>query len=402
MIIDNIDSRICGLLDLSNTCLEKHLLSDAATHLRVAIQFINTKWKVLRNVEQGLFYLCRWVLHLCCYLMWVEELRCNFQAVIEVYNELKDIFPFSESSKIGKDWLEADDFYMKGIQLYYELALVSTKDSNSDISCICEFVLRQIRTAPVDADSIYMNTIELLEMTEHVLRVAKKFDEVIALDKKLLLLPNLPESLEVKVSLAVSYIERYREEYHLRSKRDDYLLVKNLLDHICNTYEYNENSTCELSFEFALAQWQYLCHKLSGEKHKRLYYEQSIRHIERIVKCESIFMDNCSTCTQAPTKDDVKYVCSGCRVTCYCSIDHQRMNWRKNQIPGTCVGHQIFCPVLNAYRKWKVASNESTRDEEKQGRMRRRFERECLDCLAYGLRLEKKCFEPEDVYSYTE
>ena len=205
-------------------------------------------------------------------------------------------------------------------------------------------------TTPVDADSNDMNGVELLEMAGNVLRVAKKFDEVIDLGEKLLLLPNLPESLEVKVSLAVSYIERYREEYHLRSKKDDYFLVKKLLDHIRDTYDYHENNTCELSFELALAQWQYLCHQLSGEKHKRLFYELSISHIEEIVENEWNFKDQCSTCTQTPTKDEVKYVCSGCRVACYCSIDHQRMNWRKYQICGTCVGHQTFCPVLNAYR----------------------------------------------------
>ena len=141
MIIDNVDSRICELLELSNTCVGEHLLSDAATNVRVAIQFLKTKWKVLRNVEQGSIHFCSWVLECYRYLIRVEDRRCNFQAVIEVYNELKDIFPFSESSKIGKDWLEADDIYMKEIQLYYELALVTTKDSNSDTSCICEFVL---------------------------------------------------------------------------------------------------------------------------------------------------------------------------------------------------------------------------------------------------------------------
>ena len=401
MIIDNVKKRINGLLELSDKSVDEHLYSDAATNLRVAIQFLKTKWKVLQNVEHRSFHFCT-VLY--TYLMWLEDRRCNFEAVMEVYNDMKDNFLF-QGKKVGKDWLEKDEIGndwtkdvamdIQIIQSYYELALVNTKDINRDTSCICKFILRQMRAASVD--DIHIG---LLEMTENVLRVVKKFDEVIALDKKLLLLPNLPESLGVKVSLAVSYIERYREEYHLRSKRNDYFLFKKLLDHIRGTYEYHNDICKLLRFELALAQWHYLCHKLKeDEKQKRICYEVSIRHIEEIVENVWEFKDCCSTCAQAPTKDDVKYVCSGCRVVCYCSIDHQRMNWRKNQVPGTCVGHQIFCPVLNAYRKWKIASNESTIDEEKQGRMRRRFERECLDCLVYGLRLEKKCFEPEDVHT---
>lgn len=389
MIIDNVESRINGLLKLSDTFVEKNLYSDAAANLRVTLEFIKTKQKVLHN-----FNLCEYVLNICNYLIWVEDCRCNFGAVVEVYNDLKDNFPFS--NLIGKDCFEeGDDMYIKEIQLYYELALVTTNDSNSDTSCICKFLLRLMATRSVDADPIYMNSVRLLEMTQNVLRVAKRFDEAIDLDEKLLLLPNLQKSLEVKVSLVVSYMERYREEYHLRSKRDDYFLVKNLLDRIYDGY--HEKNTCELSFEFTLAQWHYLCHKLSDEKHKRLCYEQSICHIEKIVENEWKFKDYCSTCAQAPTKDEVKFVCSGCRVSCYCGIDHQRMHWRKHQICGTCVGHETFCPVLKAYRKWKAAMNESTTDEEKQGKMRRRFERECLDFLGYGLRLEKKCFELEHV-----
>ncbi len=393
MIIDNVDSRICELLELSNTCVGEHLLSDAATNVRVAIQFLKTKWKVLQKVDRGSILSCGFILECYRNLIRLEHHRCNLEGVVEVYNDFKDIFPFS--NLIGKDCFEGSHpTHIKEIQFYYELALVTTKDSNSDTSCICKFILREVTTTPVDADSNDMNRVELLlEMAGNVLRVAKRFDEVIDLGEKLLLLPNLPESSEVKVSLAVSYIERYREEYHLRSKRNDYFLVKNLLKHIRGTYEYHENNTCELSFEFALAQWHYLCHKLNGKKHKRRCCEQSIRHIEKIVEIEWKFKDCCSTCAQAPTKDEVKYVCSGCRMACYCSIDHQRMHWRKNQILGTCVGHQIFCPVLKTYRKWKAAAKEN------KERMRRRFERECLDCLAYGLRLEKKCFEPEDILS---
>ncbi|GFH53851.1 predicted protein [Chaetoceros tenuissimus] len=410
VIIDNVKSRLGGLLTLSDQCVKKHLYSDAATNVRAAIQFLKTKWKVLQNVKNGpvrradiktgpVLLIYRWVSHLYIYQMWLEHRRSNFEAVIEVYNDLKDNFPFRES-KIGKDWLKTDDIYMEEIQLYYELALVTTKDINNDTSCICRYLLRKMSTVSVDATENYENGVRLLEMTGNLFRVAKRFDEVIDLGEKLLLLPNLQESLEVKVSLAVSYIERYREEYHLRSKRDDFLLVKNLLDHIRDEYEYHENNmntTYELNSELALAQWHYLCHKLKDEKHKQHSYEQSIRHIEKIVENEWIFMDKCSTCTQAPTKDEVKYVCSGCRVACYCSIDHQRMHWRKNQIPGTCVGHETFCPVLKAYRKWKTAAKENTTDEDKQGRMRRRFERECLHFLGYGLRLENKCFEPNDV-----
>ncbi|GFH53852.1 predicted protein [Chaetoceros tenuissimus] len=393
VIFDNVSSRICGLLDLTNASAVKELYSDCATNLRVGIEFIKTKQKVLCKLEYGPNHLCKCVLELYRYLIWLEDRRYNYQAVVEVYNDLKDNFLF-EDQKIGKDWLEDDDMDqstadIQQIQVLYEFALVATKNGNSDTSCICKFLYQQLRALPVDATLNYVNGVELLGMTENVLRAAKKFDEVIDLDKKLLFLPNLPERLKAKVSLAVSYVERYREEYHLRSKKEDYILINNFLYHIRDNYTFN--NIRNPSFKLALAQWHYLCHKLSDEKHKQLCYELSISNIEKIVENEWTFKDYCSTCTQAPTKDDVKYVCSGCRVSCYCSIDHQRVNWRKNQVRGTCVGHETFCPVLKAYRKWKAAAKEN------KERMRRRFERECLDFLAYGLRLEKKCFELEDI-----
>ena len=103
--------------------------------------------------------------------------------------------------------------------------------------------------------------------------------------------------------------------------------------------------------------------------------------------------DCCYTCGQTATSTEVQYVCSGCRVARYCSIDHQRMTWKKEAERGMHIGHEILCPLYSAFRKYILASEE--RDEEKKSRMEKRFERECVKFLEYGLGLKNKCFPCE-------
>ena len=63
-------------------------------------------------------------------------------------------------------------------------------------------------------------------------------------------------------------------------------------------------------------------------------------------------VDACYTCGQAVTRDDVQLVCSGCHVACYCSLDHQRMTWKKDTMYGMRIGHKILCPLYKACKKW--------------------------------------------------
>ena len=103
--------------------------------------------------------------------------------------------------------------------------------------------------------------------------------------------------------------------------------------------------------------------------------------------------DICYTCGQVVTPTEVQYVCSGCRVACYCSIEHQRMTWKKEAMRGMRIGHEILCPLYKAYRK--LAHARESRDKEKESRMKRRFDRECVRFLADGLGLKDKCFPCE-------
>ena len=59
-----------------------------------------------------------------------------------------------------------------------------------------------------------------------------------------------------------------------------------------------------------------------------------------------------------------------------------------------CFGHEAICPAMKAYRKWQEAIDGG--DIEKEKKMKRRFGRECLGFLAYGLGLEDKCYDTYD------
>ena len=105
--------------------------------------------------------------------------------------------------------------------------------------------------------------------------------------------------------------------------------------------------------------------------------------------------DNCWTCGQAAAPNEVQYVCSGCQVACYCSIDHQRATWKKEAVKGMRIGHDILCPLYKAFRKYTLQKASEERDEEKESKVQRRFDRECVKFLEYGLGLKNKCFPCE-------
>ena len=109
------------------------------------------------------------------------------------------------------------------------------------------------------------------------------------------------------------------------------------------------------------------------------------------------FDRNCFTCHQAGTATEVQLVCSACRLACYCSLDHQRMTWKKDAVQGMRIGHEILCPLMKAYRKWKLVSKKGG---ERALKVRRRFDRECLYFLSDGLGLKDKCFREEDVQNF--
>ncbi|GFH48439.1 predicted protein [Chaetoceros tenuissimus] len=138
-----------------------------------------------------------------------------------------------------------------------------------------------------------------------------------------------------------------------------------------------------------LAQSTYLSHQLNDNT--EVVMRKAIGFIEEYLDLILRAETHCSTCKQTGTESEVQFVCSGCRVACYCSIDHQRMTWKKDAETGMRFGHEVLCPVMKAYRKWRHANDNG--DNERVSRLRRRFERECLYCLSDGMGLKDKCFK---------
>lgn len=156
------------------------------------------------------------------------------------------------------------------------------------------------------------------------------------------------------------------------------------------------NPELQPSHAVALAQWDYLVSKTlkSDDNMWTRVRRQAIYYVQIFIADKWEMKDCCFYCHQAPTKHQVKLVCGDCRVACYCSIDHQRASWKKNALHDMCFGHEAICPTMKAYRKWQEAVDSG--DIEKKIKMKRRFGRECLGFLAYGLGLEDKCYDPEE------
>lgn len=104
--------------------------------------------------------------------------------------------------------------------------------------------------------------------------------------------------------------------------------------------------------------------------------------------------DTCYTCGQVVTTDDVQLVCSGCHVACYCSLDHQRMTWKKDAIYGLRIGHQILCPIYKTFRKMVIATRNG--DAKQIMKMDKRLDKACLKFLSHGLGLKDTCFPCEN------
>ena len=156
------------------------------------------------------------------------------------------------------------------------------------------------------------------------------------------------------------------------------------------------------TYYMVLAQWYYLTHTLAADKSAQ---EESITRAINFVDqflYSSIFategglympkmkQDCCYTCGQTATSTEVQYICSGCRVACYCSIDHQRNTWKKEAVRGMRIGHEILCPLYKAYRKYKLASEVALLTYSYTC-----LDRECVRFLEYGLGLKNKCFPYE-------
>lgn len=371
--------------------VERCLYSKSVEEVEESLRFLKSKENLFMGASNDSRSQFEFLLFLeySNLMLFEYQKRYNFCRVVEIFN---DLFKSKDGARLlsRRDQYE----YMKSLR---DLALIETESSQCECVNITQFLLRELQQD--ESQRVLSNPEELYKEVQGAFCAAKKYEVAIDLHKKILALPNVKNPFDTNILLVTTYIERYRVKHDQRSKREDYLLIRDLLQYIRSAYpvpyfnrEYSVND-----FGLALAQWNYVCQKLGGDQASSHEYKQAIIfHVEQFIAKMWKMKDFCSTCYQAHTKCEVPFVCSSCHVVCYCSLDHQRKSWKKGAARGMCIGHKALCPVFKAYRKWKVSLGNDCNHE--QQRMRMRFERQCVHFLAYGLGLKEKCFDPKDVF----
>ena len=343
-------------------------------------------------------------------LMRAESSLCNFSAVIKIYEKLfqKDnlnmkrkmeiLSPFFPSLELkfheallrqGKG--NIDTYFSLGKSRFEHLKDIDYLDidlENALHRCADnQYLLKDIDYLDIDLENALHRCADILRTTKH-------FDAAIIIGKQ------LEELTGDKDSLATIYLEQYLVEHYPKLGRTVDSLPENFKANMVNAFGsmikkhknggFNKNNAAPL---LVLAQWTYLCHQLYDDDKEELF-KKVIGFLEKYLDLFSKIETHCIACKQTATESEVQFVCSGCRVACYCSIDHQRMVWKKDADTGMRFGHEVMCPVMKAYRKWRHAlSNDKDGEDDKVSKLRRRFERECLYCLSDGLGLRQKCFQ---------
>ncbi|GFH53814.1 predicted protein [Chaetoceros tenuissimus] len=338
----------------------------------------------------------------CVLVMNAEYQRRNYKAALDCYNYFMTKSK-SDTSKFGEAFSSLGDT----ASLYHQLIMLRLNGQECQLSDFLHSI-----SLEGNATSLKGNTAAIMCMEAvFAFRAHKQFDSAIRLEMACGSLRWNPfkhwNPFKGNMSLALTYLEQHRVEFHQRSemREEDFSTMRSLITPIQTEYPIEHN----MSFTYCLivAQWYYLTHTLLSDKEKR---EQLINAassmVEGCLECASPLLpysrpseNKCYTCGQAATPTEVQYVCSGCRVACYCSIDHQRMTWKKEAVKGMRIGHEILCPLYKAHRKYTEARKSG--DKEKESRMKSRLERECVTFLEYGLGLKNKCFPCEYQERYT-
>lgn len=209
------------------------------------------------------------------------------------------------------------------------------------------------------------------------LRVNKEFESAILIVKMFGV--QYWEPSQQSLSLALTYLEGYRLNHIFTDSNDLYFF---------QGYNFLEDQQNGL---YLMVLKLFLLHKHFDEEEN---IEQAIALIKFYLTNTDLpfsglddSLDVCQTCGQAVTRNDVQLVCSGCHVACYCSLDHQRMTWKKDAIHGMRIGHEILCPLYKTCRKFASATRNG--DVKKQLKMEKRFDRACLKFLTHGLGLKR-------------
>ncbi|GFH57558.1 predicted protein [Chaetoceros tenuissimus] len=334
------------------------LYSQAANELREKIQLIETNMLQANNIQSYLFE-CKMISY--SNLMMLEFIRHNFDSAIQIYENLFEGGNLKMKMKILSPTFPS-------LQLKYQLALLRQGKGRVDvlISLSNTLITHEIE------DNLEL---DLLRSAD-ILRTMKHFDEAIVVGEKLGRLTG------DRLSLVTTYLEQYIVGDRKSLPAVFALDLRDLFQKHKNE-GYNAASAATM---LVLAQSTYLFFE-----DKVLVMGSAIGFIEEYLDLISNVKSFCITCMQIATESEVQFVCSGCRVACYCSIDHQRMTWKKEAERGMRFGHEVLCPVMKAYRKWRHAKDNG--DNDRASRLRQRFERECLYLLSDGLGLKDKCLQ---------
>ncbi|GFH53853.1 predicted protein [Chaetoceros tenuissimus] len=398
IVIDNILNRLREYDDRAMKRFSKSLYSDALSIMKEAVQFVEAKEAIIVKAERErhLFYEYLILQAYVTLIGMAHNDHCNYEEVIQIYNSFTSKFNRATVFKIVSSRSNLKDFITL-ITIYHELALIRVSNHvSADSIILFEGATNYMKKTDRDKAS------SCKEQIVKCLRATKNFGAAIDMDRKFTSVRNLDkyEKLESVASLAITYIERYRVEFHKHTKKEN----KQIFDRL-NKFMLRATRKCDwdalscytelqLSYGIAHAQWYFLLSKALKKKNEDETWvglrTKAIDCVQMLIADKWHMKDSCFYCHQAPTKDEVKLVCGECRVACYCSIDHQRVSWKKNAVDDMCFGHEAICPAMKAYRRWQESVDSG--DTEKETKTKRRFGRECLGFLAYGLGLEDKCW----------
>ena len=328
-------------------------------------------------------------------LIMVEYCRWRFDKVIQIYH---DVQMSPENEEVLLSFL---------CKLHCQLAMLRLDGSKENKERVISLIDTRVSKGMADPHEV-VKSIALEAVM--ILRNMKEYDSAIDLGEKLYL-STFENSREfvgligdvgdlITFENAVTHLERYRAEYHRQTGK---VSRNNSLDKVLGAYIKIGDEPKEAlaprreAYFMMIAQRDYLCHQVDDKDLFSQLCNNAVRYVETYLETIWHYERHCFTCRQKGTATEVQLVCSGCRVACYCSLDHQRMTWKMDAIGGMRIGHEILCPLMKAYRKWKLASKKGN---EKALKLRRRFDGECLYFLSHGLGLKDKCFPEKDVHKY--
>lgn len=342
----------------------KNLYSKLTKVLEEGIHFIETKQDTIFRLEQVTDD--HMVSQIYYSLVLVYYYSYNFETIPQVVDSFLSI---AKTNRL------VNNEFSYSISFHAQLALLRLGETTVDE---CLSILNDWKSKVIaEIDHRFDGIKQAMEPAIIALMLMKEFGKAIAIGKQL-------EQLSGdKLTLARIYIEQYRLGL------SDHSVLYNFMPCPLDEGNYPRLDGFTMNGRFCqdllvFAQWEVMYHKQASSG--------AVMWVDRFVN--AICGDyKCRTCTQAITDSDVPFVCSGCRVACYCSLDHQRLNWKKDPLTGMRIGHKLLCPMMKTYRKWKHANHDG--NEEVAKTWRRRYLKEIVYFLFHGLGLEERCFHKE-------